>query len=184
MLSGCVTERVGNSLHMRWCEDWISSPLLSTQRALDRCSTVRTQGQVSGGDTQNVLWLQFAWEVDLFYDVLLKQQCRRQGTSVSARMYVLCVCESNWLIMSQRELFIAPHLKMITCCRCRWQQQWCTPRFCFDVRGQGRAAGLTTPTEVTTHIRNACKYMQHFPFSVKCTSVQRFYANNTKCVMS
>ena len=128
------------------------------------------------------------WIYFMFMKLYWSSSAGDKATIASACMHVLCVCvcvcvcESNWLITSRLELLIAPHLKMITCCRCRWQQQWCTPRFCFDVCGQGRAAGLTGPNRGDT--RNACKYMRHFLFSVKRTSAQRFYANNAECVMS
>lgn len=65
---------------------------------------------------------------------ILKQQCRQQWRSVS-----VCVCEREWVMNHKAARALHSFsLKTITCCPCRWQQQWCTPRFSFDVCGQGR----------------------------------------------
>lgn len=92
--------------------------------SLQHCTNPRTSHQ--GWHTECVM-AAFAWERDLLYEIILKQQWGQQARSACA-----CVCE--WLIMKQLELIKALHFKMISCCPCRWQQQcthWC---------GQGKAA--------------------------------------------
>ncbi len=155
-----------------WRLNQLSSTVHTTcTRWLQHCTNPRTNQW--GGHAECVM-AAFAWEGDLLYEIILKQRCRQQG-----RVY-LCVTVSEWLIMRQPELFTALHLKMITCCPCRWQLQWCTPPFCFDVCGQGRA--VITRLDILKQswgYHSKSKYIQCFLFTVSITSVQGFYLNDT-----
>lgn len=150
---------------MGWCEDWISSPLLSTQCALDHCNTVRTQGQVTRGDTQNVLWPHLH-ERGIYFMKLYwsNNEGNKQGAHVR-------VCE--WLIMKQLELIKALHFKMISCCPCRWQQRcthWC---------GQGRAAITRLDTLVCQVVAN----IDSFSSFLSSEHLRKSFMWITQCVL-
>lgn len=52
--------------------------------------------------------------------------------------------------------FHSSSLKTITCRPCRWQRQWCGPRFSFDLCGQGRVV-LMRPDIRMIHVCGECE---------------------------
>ena len=79
MLSGCVREGSGN---MGWCEDWISSPLLSTQWA------TLYQPKDTSGVTHTMWHIWMSWGFTLW---------NYTGATIQATMgECMCVCESDY----------------------------------------------------------------------------------------
>lgn len=136
---------------MGWCEDWISSPLLSILCALDHCCKIWIQGQTTGGDTQNVLWLDLH-EMGIYFMILYWS-----NNAGNKRGAYVCICERAWAM--NHNVARTPHsssLKTITCYPCRWQLQWCTSvLMCVDKVGQ-TLWGLTS-LELMIHICSGCK---------------------------
>lgn len=98
--------------------------------SLQHCTNPRTSHW--GWHTECVM-AAFAWWRVYFMKLYWSNNAGNKG---GERM---CVRDKVWFIMKHLELFKALYLNMITCCPCRWQQQWCTSRFSYDVCGQERA---------------------------------------------
>lgn len=73
--------------------------------------------------------------------------------------------------------FHSSSLKTITCCPCRWQRQWCGPRFSFDLCGQGRVV-LMRPDILMIHVCGECEC-----FFLSSNSLCRRFMRVTQCML-
>lgn len=142
--------------------------LSSTVHHVHHCCTIRTQGHRGG--TQIVLRCHLHERV-----VYFMQSCPSNN---AGHKKGVCVRERDRVV--NHGAATARHsssLKTIACCPCRWQRQWCTPVFSFDVCGQGRA--VSTWPDILRH-----RWWHMYGVVALFCQVKRFYENETISVTS
>lgn len=100
---------------------WRLNQLSSTVHTVWSPQHCKTQGRVTGVDTQNVLWLHLHESGIYFMELCWSNKAGNE------RWVYLCVRESEWLIWRQTHSssFKEDHRS------CRSQLHWWTPRFLF-----------------------------------------------------